>query len=166
MSLHAFCAWLANTPLSLLIQNVAWIIPSVQTIHILSVAIVASSAAMIDLRLLGVVGRGHPTADFATRFLPWIWWTLIVLLCTGTILIIGEPARSLQNAAFQLKMCLLILAMGTTLLLQRPLSKDPAYWELTPGHVARGRLLAVVSILLWVGIIFAGRWIAYMNVAE
>ncbi len=164
-SLHAFCEWLGNTPLSLLIQNVAWIIPTVQTIHILSIAVVASSAAIVDLRLLGVIGRGHATADYETRFLPWIWWTLIVLLCSGTILIIGEPARSLENLAFQAKMCLLLLAMLTTYLIQRPIRRDGAYWELTPGHVARGRVLAVASIVFWVCIIFCGRWIAYMNTA-
>ncbi len=165
-SLHAFCEWLANTPLSLLIQNVSWIIPSVQTVHILSVAIVASSAAMVDLRLLGVIGRGHPTADYAARFLPWIWWTLIVLLVSGTILIIGEPPRSLENPVFQLKMSLLVLAMAATFLLQRPLRRDPVYWEETPGHVAGARVIAVVSILLWIGIIFAGRWIAYVTSNE
>jgi hypothetical protein len=81
------------------------------------------------------------------------------------VLITGEPTRSLENPAFQTKMVLLILAMITTLGLQLPTFKDPAYWELTTGHRVSARVLAVISLLLWVGIVFAGRWIAYMNTA-
>ncbi len=55
--------------------------------------------------------------------------------------------------------------MATTLGLQLPTHKDPAYWELTKGHRMSARALAVLSLVLWVGIVFAGRWIAYMNTA-
>ena len=114
--------------------------------------------------MLGVIGRDRPTAAYATRFLPWVWPTLVILLLTGSILIIGEPARSLQNPAFQLKMLFLVLAMVCTFLLQRPLVRDPAYWELSGGRKAAAALLAVITLLLWVGIIFCGRWIAYIVV--
>ena len=165
MGLHAFAEWLGQTPVSLTIQNVSWIIPTVQSVHILCIAIVVSSAFMVDLRLLGVLGRDQPTAAYTSRFLTWIWPTLVVLLISGAILITGEPTRSLENPAFQTKMVLLIGAMATTAVLQAPTRKDPAYWELTRGHRLSGRALAVVSLLLWTCIVFAGRWIAYMNTA-
>jgi hypothetical protein len=165
LSLHAFCQWLSETPVSQTIQNVSWIIPAVQITHIVCIAIVISSVFMMDLRLLNIAGRSQPTAAYAARFLPWIWYTLPILLVTGAILITGEPGRSLENPAFQLKMCLLIGAMITTAILQRPIGKEPAYWELTPGHKATGKVIAVISLVLWVGIVFAGRWIAYMNTA-
>ncbi len=165
MSLHAFCQWLSDTQLSQTIQNVTWIIPTVQSIHILSIAIVISSVFLLDLRVLNVIGRSVPTASFAKRFLPWIWPTLIVLLCTGTILIIGEPARSLQNPAFQFKMVTLLAAMALTFAFQRPMQTDAAYWELNGKRKALAMLIAAVSLILWVSIVFAGRWIAYMNTA-
>ena len=165
MTLHAFAEWLSQTQISQVVQNVSWIIPSVQSIHILCIAIVMSAVVMVDLRLLGVIGRGQPTAAYTSRYLTWVWPTLVVLLATGSILITGEPGRSLENPAFQTKMVLLILAMITTAVLQRPTFKDPAYWELTAGHRMSARVLAVISLLLWVGIVFAGRWIAYLNTA-
>jgi len=165
MTLHAFCEWLAQTPLSLTIQNVSWIIPMVQSVHILCIAIVISAVFMVDLRLLGVIGRDQPTAAYTSRFLTWIWPTLVVLLLSGSVLITGEPSRSLENPAFQTKMVLLILAMITTAVLQRPTAKDPAYWELSLGRKLSAGALAVLSLALWVGIVFAGRWIAYMNTA-
>ena len=165
MTLHAFCEWLAQTPVSLMIQNVSWIIPSVQSIHILCIAIVMSAVFMVDLRFLGVIGRDQPVAAYTSRFLTWIWPTLVVLLISGSILITGEPTRSLENPAFQTKMVLLILAMITTAVLQRPTAKDPAYWELRPSRKLSAAGLAVLSLVLWVGIVFAGRWIAYMNIS-
>ena len=165
MSLSAFCQWLSDTPLSQTIQNVSWIIPTVQSIHILSISLVISSVFLVDLRMLNIIGRKTPTAVYTKRFLPWIWPTLVVLLCTGAILITGEPARSLQNPAFQFKMVTLILAMALTFAFQRPLGANPAYWDETGGRRALVKLIAVVSLILWVSIIFAGRWIAYMNTA-
>jgi hypothetical protein len=164
-SLHAFCKWLGETQLSAVIQNVSWIIPTTQSIHILSVAMVISSALMVDLRLLNVVGRSQPTSAYVARFAPWIWWTLIVLALTGSILIIAEPARSLENPSFQKKMVLLILAAAVTLGVQRPLAANQGYWDDPERQKALAKIVAVVSLLLWVGVVFAGRWIAYTNTA-
>lgn len=161
MSIHAFSDWLASTPFSLALQNTTWAIPAIQSVHILGIAVVMSSAAMVGLRLLGVIGRENPTAAYAARFLPWIWPTLLVLLITGTLLIIAEPGRSLANPAFLAKMAMLVLVILATLALQRPLRRDSDYWELTEGRKSTGKVLAVLSLCLWVGIIFAGRWIAY-----
>jgi hypothetical protein len=83
------------------------------------------------------------------------------LLATGAVLITAEPARSLQNPVFLLKMGLLLAAAGVTLACQIPLRHNPAYWELSAGRRRAARLIAAASLPLWVGIVFAGRWIAY-----
>jgi hypothetical protein len=161
--LDPFCSWLAATPLSLTIQTVEWIIPAVQTIHILAVSAVVASALMLDLRLIGVGSRDQPVAAIAKRFLPFIWWPLPILLLTGAALIVAEPSRSLENPVFVLKMALLLTAVGITLACQIPLGKDAAFWELSVRRRWMARLIAVVSLPLWIGIVFAGRWIAYVQ---
>jgi hypothetical protein len=163
LSLDSFCSWLAATPISQTIQTVGWIIPAVQTVHILAVAAVVTSALMIDLRLLGVRGNDQSVAGVASRFLPFIWWPLPVLLASGAILIVAEPARALENPVFMLKMGLLLAAAGVTLACQIPLQRNEAFWELSPGRKRAARLIAAVSIPLWVAIICAGRWIAYVQ---
>lgn len=162
MSLHQFCLWLGATPLSQAIANTAWIIPTVQTLHILAIAALFSSAALVDLRLLRVVGGQEPTIGFARRFLPWIWVALPVLFVSGAVLITAEPYRSLENPVFQLKMALLILAVLVTALLQRPLAQDDGYWEGEGARAVTGKALALTSLALWACIICAGRWIAYV----
>jgi hypothetical protein len=162
-ALDPFCHWLGATPLSQTLQSVDWIIPAVQTIHILAVAAVITAALMIDLRLLGVRGTDQPVASVTLRFMPLIWWPLPLLLLTGAVLIIAEPARALENPVFLLKMSLLLAAACVTLALQIPLRSDPAFWEASIGRKRTAQLIAVVSLPLWVAIICAGRWIAYVQ---
>ena len=161
-ALDQLCAWLENTPMSQTIQTVDWIVPAVQTVHILAIAAVMSSVLMINLRLIGVLGRDQPLPAFSARFLPVIWWALPVLLATGLIMAIGEPVRSLENWIFQLKMCLVIAAIAITWGFQAPLKKNPEFWSVTGGRRTASRLLAGVSVLVWVAIVMAGRWIAYV----
>ena len=156
--IESFCDWLANTPLSLTIQTVMWIIPAVQTIHILCVAIVMSCMAMMDLRLIGVAGRKHPISRMVGRFVPWVWGALPVLLATGTILIIGEPSRELLNPYFRFKMASLAVVIVVTFFVQRQNKRDATYWE---ARRIAATATGVFSLLLWVGIVTAGRWIAY-----
>ena len=160
-TLSEFSKWLAATPLSHIIQTTKWVIPALQTIHILSVAVVFSSAVLVDLRLWRLLNRDVPLPEVARRFLPTIWPVLLVLLITGSLLIIGEPKRSLLNSAFYLKMALLAAAIVLTAWLQWSLSSSPNFWDKDRGRRMAGQLAATLSILVWCGILFAGRWIAY-----
>jgi hypothetical protein len=161
LAVSEFCKWLAATPLSHAIQTAGWIIPTLQTIHILSVAVVFSSAILVDLRIWRLLGRDEPLSEVARRFLPAIWPVLLILLITGSLLIVGEPRRSLLNSTFYLKMALLALAILLTAGLQRSISSSPNFWDKDRRRRMAGRFAATVSILVWCGILFAGRWIAY-----
>jgi hypothetical protein len=161
LGLSEFSSWLAATGLSHTIQTAGWIIPTLQTIHILSVAAVFSAAILVDLRIWRLIERDQPLPAVARRFLPTIWPVLLILLVTGSLLIVGEPRRSLLNSTFYLKMALLALAILLTAGLQRSISSSPNFWDRDRWRRMAGRLAATVSILVWCGILFAGRWIAY-----
>jgi hypothetical protein len=161
LGLSEFSRWLAATGLSHTIQTAGWIIPTLQTIHILSVAAVFSAAILVDLRIWRLIERDQPLPAVARRFLPTIWPVLLILLVTGSLLIVGEPRRSLLNSTFYLKMALLALAILLTAGLQRSISSSPNFWNRDRWRRMAGRLAATVSILVWCGILFAGRWIAY-----
>ena len=161
LGLSEFCKWLAATSLSQTIQTTGWIIPALQTIHILSVAVVFSSAILVDLRIWQLLGRDVPLPEVARRFLPAIWPVLLILLITGSLLIIGEPRRSLLNSTFYLKMALLAVAILLTAGLQRSISSSPGFWDRDRTRRIAGQFAATVSILVWCSILFAGRWIAY-----
>jgi uncharacterized membrane protein SirB2 len=164
MLMH-FSKWLAATPISNLIQNVLWIIPLVQTIHILSIAIVLSSVGMVVLRILGMAGLRSTFSGTAERYLPWIWGALTVLLCSGAVLVTGEPVRSLTNPTFQLKMCLLLVAVLITLAFQVTVHRNARFWDFAPSRFGAAKLFAVGAFVLWLAIAVAGRWIAYTQLS-
>jgi uncharacterized membrane protein len=159
--LHQFATALANTSLSKLIEDISWIVPLVQTIHILALAIILSSAAMLNLRLMGLAGRRVTIAGMSERFLPWVWAALAVLAVTGIILIVGEPERSLPNFSFQLKMALLAAVIVITIVFQRTIKRNADYWDLSPARRRSARVTAVLSLAMWMAIAVCGRLIAY-----
>ena len=161
LGIGEFSKWLAATEVSHVIQTTTWIIPTLQTVHILCVAAVFSAAILVDLRIWRLIERDEPLPDVARRFLPTIWPVLLILLVTGSLLIVGEPRRSLLNSTFYLKMALLAVAILLTAGLQRSLSSSPNFWERDRWRRMAGRFAATVSILVWCSILFAGRWIAY-----
>jgi hypothetical protein len=157
-ALTDFSRWLAATPLSHTIQTAGWIIPTLQTIHILGVAVLFSSAILVDLRVLRLLQRDVPLLEVARRFLPVIWPVVMILLFTGSLLIIGEPRRSLLNSTFYLKMALLVVAVLLTAGLQWSFAAARGSGR---ARLIAGQVVATLSILVWCGVLFAGRWIAY-----
>jgi hypothetical protein len=159
--MQALAQWLAGTPASQGIQREEWLIPLLQSVHIVAIAMVLSSVVMVDLRILGV-GRSQTMVQTARRFVPWLWTGLVILAATGAALIIGEPKRSLPNAAFQLKMVLLALAIAVTVAFQLSLRRNIRFWEEKRAGRTFTAILAVATFVLWCAIAIAGRWIAYV----
>ncbi|MEY4511477.1 MAG: hypothetical protein RLZZ450_3599 [Pseudomonadota bacterium] len=161
--INQFNDWLAATSLSVGIQSVSWLIPAVQTVHILAIAALIGASLAVSLRLLGVSAQRESSRDIAARYLPIVWWALPILFVSGSVLIIAEPARSLANPIFAIKMGLLSIASLVTLTFQLPLRRDAEFWSATRSRVIAAKSLAILSFGLWVGVIFAGRWIAYVE---
>lgn len=156
--------WLSQTSLSLAIQTNEWVIPTVQSIHIVAIAVFFGSVLMIDLRVLGWAGRDQTLTQTTARFAPWVSWALVVLLATGAVMIVGEPARELLALSFWLKLGL--VAIGTLIVtaFRRSLKRHASQWETTLINQTSTRSLAVVTLLLWMCVVILGRLIAYDHV--
>lgn len=155
MDLQQFSDWLSATRPSLAIQTTSWAIPGIQTVHILALALVATSALLLALRIVGVGLTVEDLSQVAKRSTRVIWWLLLILLLTGALLITAEPYRTITNPVFYAKMIMLALVSGITLWLAGVARRNPARTSVSL------RIGAIVSLLLWIGIIFAGRFIAY-----
>jgi len=162
-SLDAFCDRLSESAVSQAIQTTEWVIPTIQTVHILAVAAVLSSILLVNLRYIGLRGQNQSIAAVTARYVPIVWYGLPILLATGATLIIAEPSRSLQNPVFVVKMVLVLFAAGATLGYQIPLRRDPGFWDCSASRRRLAAVLACLTMPLWVAIVFAGRWIAYVQ---
>ena len=115
MDLHQFSDWLSSTPFSQLIQVTSWAIPGIQTIHIISLALVFACALVFSLRIAGHGLTSEPLNQLASRFTGAMWWLLLLLLLSGSMLIVAEPGRTITNPVFYAKMLMLAAVVGVTL---------------------------------------------------
>jgi hypothetical protein len=86
-----------------------------------------------------------------------------LLALSGSLLIVAEPERSLTNPVFGVKLALLTAALIATCVLQRGFQENADFWDRTSALQRTGRAVAAVSLLLWSGVVLAGRLIAYLG---
>jgi hypothetical protein len=158
-------AWLGQTELShwarAALRGVSWLAPADETLHILALTALFASAAILHLKILGVVGQDRSLGPLARRLLPLTWAALAVLLLTGGLLVVNRPGRYFRSEMFILKMGFVLLAIAFTLVLQAGFSRHEQYWEGTAARRMTAKSGAVIALLLWSGAIVCGRWIAY-----
>ena len=164
--LHAFAAWsfgawLATTSLSKLFQDVLWIIPVSQCIHIVCISILFGSAIAINLRLLGWRFLDRPVSELSRHLLPWLWIALTGVALTGFVQTVAEPVREFQSPFFWAKMTLIAIVVTLTAGFAGSLRANAARWDAAAARPAGARTFAILSSMLWIAIIVFGRLIAY-----
>jgi hypothetical protein len=152
------CQWLEKTPPAVAMRESMWIFDITETIHTLGITLVAGTIMLVDLRLLGLGLRREPLRDVVSRIVPWTLTSFCLMVITGGWLFAGEASKLYHSAAFRIKLVLLLLAGLNALIFHLTVYRRAAEWGAIP---ARARLAGLVSLLLWAGIIAAGRSIAY-----
>jgi hypothetical protein len=162
--MHGFAAWLGDTAASHTIKTVGWIIPLVQSIHILTIGIVFVSSLVIALRVLGRMRTDQPFEAVWERFAPWMWTGLAIMAASGLTLVVGEPTREFTALSFWIKMGLLAVAVTGTALYGRslrPLAVRARAVEAPAEFSFSAKAASILIVILWLAIIFLGRAIAY-----
>jgi len=155
--LEAGFDWIENTSLSMWVRGESmFAFPLILSAHTLGMGFLAGTSAGIDLRVLGLANR-VPMSELA-KFYPVMWLALAVNFTSGTLLLIGYPYKAFTNPLFYVKLTLIAVAVYLLVRIRREilLQAEPAETVLR-----RGRSLAMVSLACWVGVIFAGRLLAY-----
>jgi hypothetical protein len=166
MSLAGFAAWLQATSLSITLQSHAWVVPTLQSLHILMIGVVFVSIVAVALRVLGWFRADESLAQVWRRFAPFLWTGVAVMACTGLLLTISEPVRELTSVSFRIKIPLVafgVIVAATFARFVARAARSGAVVATAPGaRLPVGmRLAAIATVLLWLVIIFLGRAIAY-----
>jgi hypothetical protein len=159
--LRELAGWLSATPLSRTLQDVLWVVPASQSVHIIALAVVFSAALMINLRLLGLGAGGRSVSQLVDTLVPWMWRGLDALLLTGAIQTIAEPLRQFVAPLFWAKMLMIVLVTLATAVFARAVRSNARRWDAAATRPAAARGFAVASTLLWLAIIVCGRFIGY-----
>jgi len=156
-----FLNWLENTGFSTWIRESPSIFafPSILLLHTIGMALCVGVSAGIDLRILGFA----PEVKLAPleKFFPILWLGFIVNAITGTMLVMQDASAKLTNADFYAKMVFIALALVNLSIIRKRVFRDP---EIDKGPLpSNAKLLAVSSIIFWLGAITAGRLLAYIG---
>ncbi len=146
-----------------LLSNVPGLPPISQALHIMGIAVVMGSVVMVDLRLLGLAVPSQSVSEMIGRLMPWTWCALSLNLITGLLFVVARPGRYFFNPVFGIKFALLVPAVLLALVIHRLSFREPGYWEGSSVRLISARVIAVVSLALWVGVVLSGRWIAYSD---
>ena len=164
-SIAAILAWLEASELANTIRTSGYLFAIIESFHVIGLTMVFGTIAIIDLRLLGFASARRPFRKIASDVLKWTWAAFALAGATGSLLFITNAANYYHNTYFRLKMALLALSRPEYALIFEvtTAAKSVHRWENDPFKRPwpGGRAAAVVSLLLWTGIIFCGRWIGF-----
>jgi hypothetical protein len=161
MSLASFLQWLYNTPFSITMRESLWAEPIVETIHVQTLTLFLGFAVLLDMRLLGVAMKRRRMSEVLGQLNPWLFGGFTVMIVTGVLLFCADPIAFYSTTVFKIKMIMLVLAGLNVLIFNATIGRKIAEWDLSPTTPGGAKLAAIVSLVLWVFIISAGRWIAY-----
>jgi len=162
MNLFDFCRWLEQTSAGTQVRSSLWLFPMIETIHLFGIVALVGSTSALDLRLLGLALREQSVKNLARRLLPWAWVGFAVQVVTGILLVASEATKMFDNLGFRIKMALILLAGANALVFHSTAYRSAEQWGETRTMPLGAKLAGGFSILLWFGIVAAGRWIAYL----
>ena len=154
--------WLEDTSVATAVVETTWMFPSLEIVHLLGMISFVGTIGTFDLRLLGLWMRDRPVSQLAGRLLPIAWACFSVMAASGSLLFSSRATEIYVNAAFRFKLLLLILAGVNVLVFHITVYRRVARWDEAHATPLTAKLAGGISLLIWVGVVAAGRMIAYM----
>ena len=156
-----FWAWLQALPISEHI-GFTWWFPLLESIHVLAIGLVVGTILMVDLRLLGLAATRYPASRVTRELVPWTWIGFVVAFITGFGMFMAGATRYVENPAFQIKFMLLPLAALNMVWFQFRTMRTISSWDDTNVLPTTAKLAGATSLLLWIGVLLAGRWTGHL----
>src|SRR5258708_7217732 len=159
MSIPSILAWIESTDLSTAIREGGLPYPIIGGIHVVSIAWFGGMLLATDLRLLGWAIWRRPGSDVVRQLQPWKRLGFVIVVATGLLLTWSEPVRLYGSPSFWVKIVLFALVGVHALVFRAGVYRDPS--KLDANVSRQAKLAAVLSLLLWAGMIVSGLLIAF-----
>lgn len=156
------CHFIQLSPISRFVDTSRVLWPALNTVHLFAMVLLVGSIGAFDLRLLNVVWRREPVSRLAERLLPSTWIAFGLMIVTGGLLFISEPqTKYCFNPAFRIKLILMLLAGVNMSVFHFTIYRNVSQWDDATSTPLWAKLIGTVSVLLWAGVVIAGRWIGF-----
>src|SRR5436853_3596790 len=143
---------LQDNSLIVTLNSVGWMAATLEIVHYFGMFLLVGSIAVVDLRVIGMAGQRQSATKIAQTLFPWMWVGLALNFLSGFVMFAGIAASYIPDSTFHMKMLVILAAVIFGIIVQW---KVPA-WDRSPTMPMAAKLIATISLLLWVGAILAG----------
>lgn len=161
MDVAHLTAALESSRLATAIRNSLYLFPLIESVHVIGLTLVFGTIAIIDLRLLGLASTRRPFTAIASDVLRWTWLAFAITVATGLLMFVTSAGTYYQNPYFRGKMVLLLLSGVNMLAFELTARRSVQRWDQHLAGPTAGRVVATVSLALWISVIVLGRWVGF-----
>jgi hypothetical protein len=145
----------AGTTIGKVVATNLVLFPLLETLHFIGLALLVGGIGVLDMRVLGI-GKGLFVRPFH-QLLPLVFVGFGINLVSGVLFFLADPVGYGNNTAFQVKMVLILLAGLNALWFELSVARHVPVWGPDFDAPQGARTICALSLLLWAGIIVAGR---------
>jgi hypothetical protein len=153
--------WLQSTNMAVLIRDSLLLFPLLEAVHVIGLALVFGTIAIVDLRLLGVASTNRPFQRLAADTLKWTGGAFALTAITGALMFTTNATVYFHNGYFRAKVALLALAAVNALVFELTSRRTVAEWDQDRSAPGAARAVAALSLVVWLGVIVTGRMIGF-----
>jgi heme/copper-type cytochrome/quinol oxidase subunit 4 len=161
MSLVDICQWIQNTEIGTSIRESIWVFPIIESTHVLALSLSVGTLLWMDLRLTGLGMKNQPVSKVTRSLLPWSLIGFIIMFITGILLFWCQALKAYNSIFFRIKVVLLLAAGINALVYHTTVFLRMDEWDKAPVPPLGARVAGWCSMIFWMGIIVAGRTMAY-----
>jgi hypothetical protein len=153
--------WLQKTSLAIEIRDSLLLFPLLESAHVIGLALVFGTVLIIDLRLLGLAAVHRSFSRLGADTLPWTLGAFALTAITGALMFITNAAVYFHNNWFRAKVLMLVLAALNAIAFELTARRRIVEWDLARSAPRSARIIATISLVIWFGVIVAGRMIGF-----
>jgi hypothetical protein len=143
------------------LRESALMYPIILSLHLTGMGLFGGMIAMTDLRILGLAFRGRPAADVHNQLRAFKHLGLTLVVICGALIGTSKAGAYWPNPFFKLKLTLLLIVAVHALVFRGSVYKKLDEFDRAGIMPGNAKLAAALSLVLWIGLVAAGRWIGY-----
>ena len=160
MSILEICHYIQNTEWATNLRQADFAFPLIEGTHIIALSLSVGLILMLDLRLLRLAFQSEPVSRIMNQVMPWALPGFGIMFLTGLLLFFAQAESVYNNSYFRIKVLMLLLLGVNAAVYQYKFYPHMDEWD--SGSVPFGaKIVAVISLVLWMAVIVAGRLTAY-----
>ena len=160
MDLQALWEKIELSPVGDFVASSAWAFPTLETIHVIAIATVFGTVAIMDLRLLGLASRADRVTDLSRDTLTWTWGAFLLAAVSGTLLWVSKVHVYMRDPWFYIKMSLIVVAGINMAIFHAITWKTIGQWD--AGRPPRtAKIAGLASLVVWMVVVFSARVIGF-----